>query len=211
MTAVTIDPTVLRFGPYRPPRFKRGDRAFCFYRDADVVVTTWTAARIPWPRCQVPGVPGGSGLLITDELKRAILSESAEALKHWFGVGTKAVWNWRRAFGVSRLGTPGSKTLRLEQNRANVPAANRGTRTPRERRRRRVTALRLDLARHVRAAAAKRWEGRGLTPEQLALLGTAPDAELAMRLGRSESAVRQRRERLGIPLWDRRDISGPAG
>lgn len=30
---------------------------------------------------------------------------------YWFGVGTKAVWNWRRAFlpGRGRLKTPGSK------------------------------------------------------------------------------------------------------
>ena len=53
-------PTDLLAGPYVPPKFKRGDRAFCLYRDCDVVVTAWTDARIPWPRCQVAGVSGGS-------------------------------------------------------------------------------------------------------------------------------------------------------
>ena len=44
---MTADPTRLRFGPYTPPAVKRGDRTFCLYRDADVVVTGWTDARLP--------------------------------------------------------------------------------------------------------------------------------------------------------------------
>ena len=48
-----------------------------------------------------------------------------------------------------------------------------------------------------------RW---GVTAEQDALLGTAADAELAERVGRTESAVRQRRTKLGIPTChDRRN------
>jgi hypothetical protein len=55
----------LLFGPYKPPPMKRGDRAFCLLRDCDVVVTSWTAARIFWPRCQPLDRPlGGSGLLL---------------------------------------------------------------------------------------------------------------------------------------------------
>ena len=34
-------------GPYLPPKLKRGDRAFCIYRDADVLITGWSDARIP--------------------------------------------------------------------------------------------------------------------------------------------------------------------
>jgi hypothetical protein len=49
--------------------------------------------------------------------------------------------------------------------------------------------------------AGRRWNGRGWTKEQLALLGKRPDAELAARFGRSESAVRQRRTRLRIPTF----------
>jgi hypothetical protein len=44
-------PTLL-FGPYHAPPLRRGDRATCLYRDADVVVTSWTGAPIPWPRCR---------------------------------------------------------------------------------------------------------------------------------------------------------------
>jgi hypothetical protein len=37
-------PPVLLGAPYHPPALRRGDRAVCLFRDADVVVTSWTAA-----------------------------------------------------------------------------------------------------------------------------------------------------------------------
>jgi hypothetical protein len=37
------------------------------------------------------------------------------------------------------------------------------------------------------------------TPEELALVGTAPDEEIALRTGRTKQAVRAKREQLGIP------------
>jgi len=40
----------LLFGPYRPPRLRRGDRATCLYKSCGVVVKGWTDARISWPR-----------------------------------------------------------------------------------------------------------------------------------------------------------------
>jgi hypothetical protein len=199
--------TRLRFGPYSPPQQRKGDRTFCLYRDADVVVTNWTDARIPWPRCRAVESRGGSGLLVTEELKRAVLFESAAALKHWFGVSTKAVWNWRRAFGVSRLGTPGSIALRRELNQelADDLRGRLVSRTRREECRQRAAAL--DLGRHLIAAHAMRWVGRGWTADQKAILGTRPDAELAKQFRRSETAVRLQRTRLGIPTyqdWRRR-------
>jgi len=69
---MTANPTRLRFGPYTTPALKKDDRTFCLYRDTDVVVTIWTAARIRWPRCRAFHSRGGSGLFVTDELKRAI-------------------------------------------------------------------------------------------------------------------------------------------
>jgi hypothetical protein len=42
----------LLHGPYRPPQLRRGDCVFCLYRDADVVVASWTDAPLPWPRCR---------------------------------------------------------------------------------------------------------------------------------------------------------------
>jgi hypothetical protein len=202
---VTTDPTRLRFGPYEAANVKKGDRAFCVYRDADVVVTARTDARIPWPRCRTLHQQGGSGLLVTDELKRAILSESAAALKHWFGVGTKPVWNWRRAFGVSHLGTPGSRTVRTELNRELAGDLRGGKLSKAACERRRRTAKKLNLGQHLDNALERRWAGKNWTTEQVALLGTQPDADLAKLFGRSERAVEVRRTLLGIATFqDRR-------
>ena len=105
-------PPRLLAGPYTPPPLRRGDGATCLFRDADVVITSWTSAPIPWLRCCRPGTHGGgSGLLVTEELVRAIRTESAAALKHWWGVSDHTAWCWRRTFGVGRCETEGSKLL----------------------------------------------------------------------------------------------------
>src|SRR5262245_6691647 len=102
-------------GPYTAPPHRRGDRATCLYRDADVLVTSWTSAPIPWPRCCRPGTHGGgSGLLVTEELVRAIRTESAAAVCCWWGVSEGVVWRWRKVLGVTRWGTKGSKLLHQE-------------------------------------------------------------------------------------------------
>lgn len=103
---MTADPTRLRFGPYKPPRL-RNDRTFCLYLDCDAVVTRWTDAPVPWPRCRpAHSWRGVRGLLVTGELKRAIQSEAPKALKRWFGVSSSLVWHWRRVFGISGLAPP---------------------------------------------------------------------------------------------------------
>ena len=85
--ARTVDDRVrLLHGPYKAPRLRRGDRAFCLFRDCDVVVTGWTDARISWPRCRPVDVPRSHpSLLVDEELARAIRHESAAAVRFWWG------------------------------------------------------------------------------------------------------------------------------
>jgi hypothetical protein len=46
-----------------------------------------------------------------DELLRANRTESAAALRYWWGVGVRLVWQWRQAFAIGRTDTPGSARL----------------------------------------------------------------------------------------------------
>jgi hypothetical protein len=75
--------TKLLFGPYRSPALPKGDRALCLYRDAEVVIYDWTIAPIPWPLCYRAGTTAfGKGILVDEELARAIRQESATAIMH---------------------------------------------------------------------------------------------------------------------------------
>src|SRR5262245_32276512 len=97
-------------GTYEPPAVKQGERVTCLYRDQDCVVTSWSDARIMWPRVQPRGQRGGCGLWVNGTLARAIQTESAAALGSWFGVSVTVVWRWRKEFGVGgRATTPGSR------------------------------------------------------------------------------------------------------
>jgi hypothetical protein len=89
----------LLFGPYAPPPLKRGDRAFCLFKDCDVVITSWTDARLPWPRCRPLEGRSHPWLLVEEELVRAVRNESATALAYWWGVSEGVVWRWRKALG----------------------------------------------------------------------------------------------------------------
>src|SRR5262245_8730124 len=109
---VDLERVRLLFGPYQAPSLKRGDTAFCFVRDYPVVVIGWSDARIPWPRC-LPLYPPrrGRGLLIDDELARAIEHESAMAVAHWCGVDVSTVWHWRKVLGVTWTNNEGTHRL----------------------------------------------------------------------------------------------------
>jgi hypothetical protein len=196
------DRTRLLFGPYRPPRLRRGDRATCLFKDCDVAVTGWTDARISWPRCLPVGTKGHPSLLVDEELARAVRNESAAALQHWWGVSDSVATRWRKALGVGRVNCPGSRRLirdASEQGAAKV----RGRELPPEQvERRRRTARELDLARHLSHGYNR---GPWWSPRELALLGTDEDDVIAARIGRTACAVGVMRRKRKVPKFrDRR-------
>jgi hypothetical protein len=171
----------LLFGPYKAPPLQRGDRAFCLYRDCAVVVLGWSDAPIPWPRCRRLSPPiQGCGLLIDEELARAVRHESSAAVAYWWGVNRTAVRRWRAALEVTRTNNEG--THRLVLGAIGETLASRFDKRGRR-----------GETRSVRGRVAV-W-----TPEEVALLGAVPDAEVARRTGRSLGAVNKKREARGRP------------
>jgi hypothetical protein len=95
-------------------------------------------------------------------------------------VGETVVWRWRKALGVGRADPPGSQQLIQAAAEEEFEA--------------RRNALELNLGRHLHQGShGPRW-----TPGEVALLGTMPDEEVAAQIGKTPSAVRQKREGLGI-------------
>ncbi len=175
---------------YPPPALRKGDRATCLYRDADCAVTSWTDAPIPWPRVQVVGQRGGSGLLVDETLLRAIPTESSLALQYWFGVGFRTVWFWRKAFGVTKTGTEGSRRLHAQVVAKGVAGVKAKVWTEAER------AVKRTLS---KGRKPDRWAGRHWTRAMEARLGTEEDDALAKEWGKTVEGVRVRRTKLGIP------------
>lgn len=186
----------LLIGQYVPPSVQVGERVTCLYRDALCVVTSISSAPICWPRVRALESKGGSGLWVCDELVRAIRTESAAAIKHWFGVSDGAVWRWRKAFGVGgRATTKGSK-------RAILAAAKKGALSMKEKE---WTDEELDakseMAKRLGLKPTGRWKGREWTPAQVALLGTDHDAVIAQKIDRTLSAVTTQRVLRKIPAF----------
>ena len=190
------DRVKLLFGPYKAPALKRGDRATCLFHDCTVVVTGWTDAPIPWPRCRALDSPGGgSGLLVDEELARAVRHESAAAVMHWWRASATAVHNWRKALGVGRTDNEGTARLVLAAAEKGAEAVKAREWTEEERERCRRVNAEKGLAAHLVLG----YHGPLWAPEDMSLLGTMPDEEVARRTGRTAGAVRQKREELGIP------------
>jgi hypothetical protein len=171
-------------GPYSTPALRVGERAVCHYRKCVVVVTSWTDAPISWPRGRPMPLPCPS-LLVDDELLRAIKSESAAAIRQWWGVSQGLIARWRKAFEVARMDNPGSARLIRAALEKSTAASREKVWTEAERQHQIRRAL---------AGRSALW-----TDEELALLGTLPDGDLAAHLGRTVEALRLRRARQGIP------------
>jgi hypothetical protein len=186
----------LLHGPYKTPRLRVRDRAFCVLRDCDVVITSISDARIPWPRCRAVDARGGSGLWLGGDLAKAVKCESAAAVKYWWRLSRAAVWHMRKALGVTRTNNKGTQRLlrRTAEYVAEVMREREWTEP--ERQQRREHAERLDLEQHMRDGLHRVF---GWKPGELKLLGKLPDAEVARRTGRSVAAVRSKRGKLRLP------------
>jgi hypothetical protein len=187
----------LLHGPYTPPDVKKGDSLNCLFRNGEAVVTSWSDGPISWPRGYVPvgKVHGGPGIIIEGELARAVACESAVAIQYWWGVSSTSVNKWRKALGVTRTNCEGSQVL-IHAATAKALAAARETELSEEECRRRSRL----------ASSLRIWEnspdvtyGVAWLPEQVALLGTAPDREVARLTNHSLHAVRNKRRQLRIP------------
>ena len=185
-------------GTYSAPAVKRGQVVTCLYRDRDCKVTSVTSAPIPWPRVQPLEQRGGSGLWVNDELAKAIRTESAAALRYWFGVSSGVVWKWRKSFGVGgRATTQGSKEAIHAAAKKGADAVKAKVWTDKELDAKAATAKLIGLR------PGPRWTPTrgGWTPEQVALLGTDHDEAVAQKLGRTRTAVTTQRVQRKIPAF----------
>jgi hypothetical protein len=145
-----------------------------------VVITGWTAARISWPRCRaLDGPGGGSGILLDEELARAVRCESAAAVRFWWGVSVGVVWRWRKALAVTQTNNEGSRGLIRAASERGAAVLRGKELSDEECDARSRRAIELNLKRFLRPG----YHGPRWTPEQLRQLGTAPDAVVAARIG----------------------------
>jgi hypothetical protein len=222
----TADKFKLLRGPYFSPRVRVGRKLFCEIYGT-VTVCGFSDSDFPWPKGRYDG-KGAPSLILYGDLVKAVRLESEIAVAHYWGVSVASVRKWRRALGVPPINEGSHKLLnritmartdsRLERARQNSksPAALakasaklKGRIVPQH-----VRAAVRKAAQRPRSEAWKRqmsayWKRRGHPPghpesrfwtkEEDALLGLASDIAVAREIGRTYSAVMNRRTVLGIP------------
>lgn len=109
-------------------------------------------------------------------------------------MGRTTVAKWRRALGVTRTNNEGSQVL-IHAATAKALGAAREQGVSEEERRRRS---RLILEVRPWEASPDVTYGTAWEPGHVALLGAAPDREVARRTGHTLNAVRTRRRAMGI-------------
>jgi hypothetical protein len=103
-------------GKYKTPRFRHGPVVWCEVR-GEVTICAITEAPIPWP----VGKKGRArSLVVYKGLARAVRTESAQAVAHWWGVTPQTVTVWRKALGVPETN---ADTSRLRSEYAQEPWA----------------------------------------------------------------------------------------
>jgi len=218
----------LLFGPYQMPRCRLGKKLFCEIRGW-VPVKRISNGRIPWP---LTIVGRNRAFIICGDLAKALRRESNIAICHHWGVTPQTVTVWRKALDVPVATEGTSRLFRLTAERmpaevraraikaANTPEANAkkkvwlGKRRPPkfiEALRKANTGRRLSIEiRRKMSEAHKRrgtWPptaGRPWTKREVAMLGTAPDEEIARRIKRTVIAVMGWRQRLKIRKYNSR-------
>lgn len=186
--------TPLLHGTYRPPALKRGDRAHCHVRDCEMRVTGWSGGHIPWPKgCERKQSPGSPGIIVDEELARAVRHESATAVMYWWGVSNVTVIKWRRALGVTRKNNEGTHALVCAAMKKAKAAQNPVRSDEYRETQRQHTLRRRPWEKNPPPPPENPWR-----PEELALLGTGTDLEVARKVDRSRVAVKSKRRKLGI-------------
>ena len=119
-------------------------------------------------------------MLVTEELARAVRTESVVALMYWFGVSHNTVCAWRRAFDVGQWGPEGSRRLHLQNSAARADAL-RDKRQPKE-----MIRKRLRTRQERGARPGNRWGEDGWTaPAASPLCNSA--SRVARRYGRARA------------------------
>ncbi len=178
---------VLLYGPYRAPHADLGDRLWCEYRQGEVAVETFSSGPIPWPCVRHGHVDCP---ILCGDLARAVRLESSQAVRAWWNVTANRVSRWRRVLGVAAI-NDGTRQLR-EAVRQEFFGPE-GEAKPRPKEPRPFAANRQKL-RKFDSAVRRDW-----TAEEEKLLGTMPDAKLALQLGCSKNQVWRRRHELDLP------------
>ena len=209
-----VDPekAKLLFGPYTPPRTRRGAFLFCELRGT-VKVGNYSDGLIPWPMKWRT-----RSLILCGDLLRAVEQESAMAVGYHWGVCSTIVSRWRGALDVDPItvGTHRLKsyvtteamtpTLRVHLSRVKTGKPRKLSRRGKARllaalHRPKPAKWFTSMARHFEARRGKPVDpdDRAWTPKEEKLLGTKPDREVARMLKRSVGAVIARRKLKGVP------------
>lgn len=195
-------------GPYAPPFVPIGGWLRCEIRGM-LQVGGYTNALIPWPTA----IGHAKQLILCGDLVKALKTESRLALCFHFGMSPQSVSGYKDRLGIERL-TPGSTRLfwrnvnlaRTDEARAKMSRQREGRQdvmTPEDRERLRQIQMR-PKSKEWKAKETERRRRRYAimgkpeewTEEELRLIGTRPDREVAKLVNRSLAAVKAKKFQL---------------
>lgn len=219
----------LLYGPYEPPRVRPGEALFCERRQEDVIVGGYTDAPIPWPRARKKGRQ--SLIVCCDLVRAIRTESELAITRWWgVSVTTVWTWRRALSVGRITDGTltlyenyvPEKLTeevlakareeaakpeniKKMADKKRGKPGLPENTERFKELIKRKP---RSESWRSAQSAAVKlQWQtGKRRnkdewTPNEISLLGTAPDREIAQKTGRTIAAVRQKRKEVGLKAF----------